>query len=31
MDKLVVMNDVSGLGDKSGEFSSFLNFARKFG
>ena len=31
MDKLIVMDNVCGLADKSGEFSSFLTVARKFG
>ena len=29
--KLIVMDDVSGLADKSGDFSSFLTVSRKFG
>ena len=30
-DKLIVMDDVSGLADKSNKFSSFLTVCRKFG
>ena len=30
-DRLIVMNDVSGLQDKSNEFSNFLTVPRKFG
>ena len=29
-DKLIVMEDVSGLADKSNNFGSFLTFLRKF-
>ena len=30
-DKLIVMDDVSGLADKSNDFSNFLTVSRKFG
>ena len=30
-DRLIVMDNVSGLADKSNDFSSFLTFSRKFG
>ena len=31
LDRLIVMNDVSGLADKSEEFANFLTVSRKFG
>ena len=31
VNKLVVMDDVSGLADKSEEFSNFLTVSRKYG
>ena len=31
LDKLIVMNDTSGLGDKSDEFANFLTVSRKYG
>ena len=31
VNKLIVMDDVSGLADKSEEFSNFLTFSRKYG
>ena len=31
LDKLIVMNDVSGLADKSDEFANFLTVSRKYG
>ena len=31
LDRLIVMDDISGLADKSNEFSSFLTVSRKFG
>ena len=31
IDKLIVMDDVSGLADKSGEFANFLTVSRKYG
>ena len=30
-DKFIAMDDVSGLADKSGDFSRFLTVSRKFG
>ena len=30
-DKLIVMDDVSGLADKSDEFANFLTISRKYG
>ena len=31
IDKLIIMDDVSGLADKSEEFSNFLTVSRKYG
>ena len=31
LDRLIVMNDVSGLADKSEEFANFLTVSRKLG
>ena len=31
LDKLIVMDDVSGLADKSDEFANFLTVSRKYG
>ena len=31
LDKLILMDDVSGLADKSNKFNSFLTLSRKFG
>ena len=31
LDRLIVMNDVSGLADRSETFSNFLTVSRKFG
>ena len=31
LNKLIIMDDVSGLADKSQEFSNFLTVSRKFG
>ena len=31
INKLIIMDDVSGLADKSGDFSSFLTVSRKYG
>ena len=31
LDKLIVMDDVSGLADKSDEFANFLTVFRKYG
>ena len=31
IDKLIVMDNVSGLADKPGDFASFLTVAKKFG
>ena len=31
IDKLIAMNDVSGLADKSDEFANFLTVSRKYG
>ena len=30
-DKLIVMDDISGLADKSDEFANFLTVSRKYG
>ena len=31
IDKLIVMDDVSGIADKSDDFANFLNVSRKYG
>lgn len=31
LDKLIVMDDVSGLADKSGKFANFLTVSQKYG
>ena len=31
LDKVIVMDDVSGLADKSNKFANFLTISRKYG